>query len=248
MEAAAYTALVVPRRPGEPVSKEAVLSALLATADDDRVSRKERKALRADATVQDLSAADRAWLRQRVVGAVLAQATTETDRDRLEWLADAIRVLEPQDDKAPHPPSRAWFGPEDPMVESLLAFLQGARTSLDCCVFTITDDRVTAALLDAARRGVTVRIVSDNDKAWDLGSDIERLERRGVAVRVDRSPHHMHHKFAVADRARLLNGSYNWTRSADSKNRENLCVSYEPGLVAAFSRAFEALWADLASL
>lgn len=227
------------------MSKEQILRELLSTAEDDRVSRKERKALRSDVAVQDLSAADRAWLRQRLVGAVMAQASSEADRDRLEWLADALRVLEPHEERAVYPPSRAWFGPEDPMVESLLSFLDGARTSLDCCVFTITDDRVTGALIDASRRGVTVRIVSDNDKAWDLGSDVQRLERAGVAVRVDRSPHHMHHKFALADGSRLLNGSYNWTRSADTSNRENLCVSHEPGLVDAFRRAFDGMWAEL---
>ena len=40
------------------------------------------------------------------------------------------------------------------------------------------------------------------------------LAELGVAVRIDRSEHHMHHKFALFDDAILATGSYNWTRSA----------------------------------
>jgi mitochondrial cardiolipin hydrolase len=46
------------------------------------------------------------------------------------------------------------------------------------------------------------------------GSDIGRLRNAGVPVRVDRVPAHMHHKFVVLDNRFLLNGSFNWTRSA----------------------------------
>jgi len=43
----------------------------------------------------------------------------------------------------------------------------------------------------------------------------------------------------------LLNGSYNWTRSASSFNDENLIVTSEPALVQTFTRQFEALWNGL---
>ena len=57
--------------------------------------------------------------------------------------------------------------------------------------------------------------------------------------------HHFHHKFAVIDGHVLLNGSYNWTRSADMNNRENFMLSEEPTLVRRYARAFDALWAEL---
>jgi cardiolipin hydrolase len=63
---------------------------------------------------------------------------------------------------------------------------------------------------------------------------------------VDRSPYHMHHKFAILDGATLLTGSYNWTRGAARDNEENLIVTDEPRLVNPFALTFEHLWAKLA--
>jgi phosphatidylserine/phosphatidylglycerophosphate/cardiolipin synthase-like enzyme len=56
---------------------------------------------------------------------------------------------------------------------------------------------------------------------------------------------HMHHKFAVFDRKRLMTGSFNWTRSASEDNEENLIVTPDANLVAAFSARFEALWSRM---
>jgi phosphatidylserine/phosphatidylglycerophosphate/cardiolipin synthase-like enzyme len=88
-------------------------------------------------------------------------------------------------------------------------------------------------------------VVSDDDKAQDLGSDIARLRDIGIPVRLDRTEAHMHHKFAVFDRLRLLSGSYNWTRSAADANHENVLVSDDARLVQPFCRAFDDLWTSL---
>ena len=65
---------------------------------------------------------------------------------------------------------------------------------------------------------------------------------RACAVKVDDSPHHMHHKFALFDRQTLATGSYNWTRGAAEKNQENLVLLQDSRLIAKFSREFEKIW------
>ncbi|WP_052374682.1 phospholipase D-like domain-containing protein [Chondromyces apiculatus] len=137
------------------------------------------------------------------------------------------------------------FSPGEACLEMIRSRLEGARRTLDVCVFTITDDRIAEAILDAHRRGVAVRVITDNDKSLDEGSDVGRLARAGIAVRMDRTEYHMHHKFAVFDGRFVLTGSYNWTRSAAKYNEENLVVSGDPRLVTPFAREFEALWAHL---
>jgi phosphatidylserine/phosphatidylglycerophosphate/cardiolipin synthase-like enzyme len=53
---------------------------------------------------------------------------------------------------------------------------------------------------------------------------------------------HMHHKFAIFDGERLINGSYNWTRGAANVNYENVVDTSASGLVAAFAAEFQRLW------
>ena len=65
-------------------------------------------------------------------------------------------------------------------------------------------------------------------------------------LRIDDSPYHMHHKFALFDGRLLLNGSFNWTRSASTSNEENLLVIDHPQLVSSYAREFDELWARFA--
>ena len=119
----------------------------------------------------------------------------------------------------------AHFSPGDQCVRRIVELFGKARKRVDVCVFTITDDRIADALLTAHRRGVAVRVVSDDDKALDQGSDIARFRAAGVPVRLDASPNHMHHKFAIFDETLLLTGSFNWTRGATERNNENFVVT-----------------------
>lgn len=67
-----------------------------------------------------------------------------------------------------------------------------------------------------------------------------------MPLRIDDSPYHMHHKFALFDANLLLNGSFNWTRSATTSNEENLLVTDHALLVASYRSEFDKLWARYA--
>jgi len=120
--------------------------------------------------------------------------------------------------------------------------LRQARATLDICVFTITCTEIANEILHAKRRGVVVRVITDDDKQDDQGSKAYSLKSQGIAVRNDGDLSHMHHKFCVVDQSILLNGSFNWTRSAVLNNRENVVISGDPYLVGDFLKEFNKLW------
>jgi mitochondrial cardiolipin hydrolase len=138
--------------------------------------------------------------------------------------------------------AEAHFSPGEDCRRQLLDLLVGVRKSIDISVFTISDDRLSDAIVTAHKRGVNVRLITDNDKAYDQGSDVFDLIDLGLSVRMDASENHMHHKFAVIDKKILVNGSFNWTRSATDYNQENILVTDEPKLVTAYLNEFEDLW------
>ncbi|MDA7914847.1 phospholipase D-like domain-containing protein, partial [bacterium] len=160
----------------------------------------------------------------------------------LDWVEEANKLLSERRDPEKSNKSEAFFSPKDNCTSKIIRLFHEARSKADVCVFTITDDRIKDAILDAHQRGILVRIISDNDKSNDLGSDIYQLERAGVPVRCDKTDYHMHHKFAIFDDKSLLTGSYNWTRSAARNNEENFIVTQDSSLVQRFDTAFEDLW------
>jgi len=219
---------------------------LTRTLADRRLSGGERDAMLAALADMHADENRRLALRHQVFDLARQQLLTEDAKQVVQWLEDCVKTLFAAGGKtASTAHSEAHFSPGDDCPARITRLFGDARAKADVCVFTITDDRVADALIKAHARGVQLRVITDNDKAHDLGSDIERIEAAGVAVRIDRTPFHMHHKFAIFDNKRLLNGSYNWTRGAARDNVENLIVTDDVGLVDQFSKYFERLWTEL---
>jgi phosphatidylserine/phosphatidylglycerophosphate/cardiolipin synthase-like enzyme len=217
---------------------------LMQTLDDRRLSRSERRALREVFADYDLDEDGRAFVRRRVFAMAREAITGREAHAVLDWAEDVIKLLRPDLSRDPTI-AEVCFSPGDACRLRIARLLRQARSKVDICVFTITDDRLAHEILDAHQRGVAVRIITDNDKAEDKGSDVYRLGRAGVRVRVDLTEHHMHHKFAVFDDITVITGSYNWTRSAAAFNAENVIVSDDPSLVRPYVRRFNELWDEL---
>lgn len=124
----------------------------------------------------------------------------------------------------------------------LIETLQGAKKSLDVCVFTMSCKELGDVLINAHSSGVVVRVITDNEQSAVSGSQIERLRKNGIQVRNDNSAYFMHHKFALVDEATLINGSLNWTLQGVCGNQENVVIATTPEVVAPFNRHFERLW------
>ncbi|QRK09574.1 endonuclease [Archangium violaceum] len=222
------------------------IDAILASTLEDRtLTRTERQALQAVLDDRKAGEAVLALFRSRAFELARTSVTDLRAREVISWLEDTIKALLPSRELRETSRVEAWFSPGEDPLRAIVRLIGEARGSADVCVFTLTDDRITRALMEAHEKGVRLRVVSDGDKALDPGSDIHRLREAGVPVRVDRTQAHMHHKFAVFDRMRLLTGSYNWTRSAADQNHENVLVSDDPRLVQPFCRAFDDLWTAL---
>lgn len=168
-------------------------------------------------------------------------ATPATQLDLLRWLEQVVRTLDAVADPPPVE-AHAYFSPGEDCLRKLRELCLGAKRAIDVCVYTVSDDRLCEALVDAHRRGMSVRIIGDDHKIHDAGSDMLRLRDHGIPLRLDASAFHMHHKFALFDGRTLANGSFNWTRSASHSNDENLIVSSDAYLVRCFTGQFDTLW------
>jgi phosphatidylserine/phosphatidylglycerophosphate/cardiolipin synthase-like enzyme len=210
--------------------------------NDSSVSRSERRELKG---ILPFIQGDRTALaKARQFAFTLAtEKIQETGNHKaMEWLEDVIKLLYSNEMRIK---ASSYFSPGKDCLNHICRFISETKKRIDICVFTITDDRITQKIEEALRKGIHIRIISDNTKSEDRGSDLDRLEGTGIDCRFDKTSAHMHHKFAISDNDLLLNGSYNWTRSASTENNENILVSNNAKLVRSFQNEFNRLWNSL---
>ena len=215
------------------------------SATDGKISSGERSALKERLSDAALDGRERAVFRSRAFEEAKEVARNVGIDGAIGWLEDILKLLAPADAESHQ--TEVHFSPGEACAQTIIARFRLCKKSADVCVFTITDDRIAGAMTDAHRRGVVVRVVTDDEKANDIGSDALRLAAAGLPVRVDNSPYHMHHKFAIFDREVVISGSYNWTVSASRNNEENLIVSSDRRMIAAFEGEFGRLWQKFAN-
>lgn len=125
---------------------------------------------------------------------------------------------------------------------TLMESIQSARHSLDVCMFTMACKELGEVLIKAHRDRITVRVITDAEQTGAYGSQIKKLRRAGIRVRMDKTTFFMHHKFVVVDNKVLVNGSLNWTNQGVCGNQENVLITNNSELVQPFVKQFEHLW------
>lgn len=136
-----------------------------------------------------------------------------------------------------------YFSPDDGAVRPILERLRAARRTIEILAFSLTSDPIAEELQAAAARGVSVRGVVEASRAERLGSDVIPLRETGLDLRLDGNPANLHHKVIVVDGEVVISGSYNFSRSAEENNDENLVIVYSKDLARAFQDEFDRLFA-----
>lgn len=141
--------------------------------------------------------------------------------------------------------ARLFVEPDDG-VQPVVAFIDGAKRTLDVAMYLLSDRSVVGALEAAPARGVKVRVMLE-EHPYGTGpgnsSVANRLKAAGIAVAWSPTTFQLSHdKYAVADGKSALVGTANWTHSAFVSNREFLAVDDDPTDVARLSALFQDDW------
>ncbi|MEQ1586670.1 MAG: phospholipase D-like domain-containing protein [Cyclobacteriaceae bacterium] len=217
---------------------EEIIEHLKRSIEDDFLSKAERKSLKELVAKRPLDENQVNFLRSKIYELANQKVSPANYKFMVDWIKDANSALISPAVST----SDAYFSPGEECRNVIISQIKSAVKHLQICVFTISDDVITDAILTSHKRGTDIKIITDNDKSLDEGSDIEQIARQGIVVKMDRTPNHMHHKFMVVDGKTLITGSYNWTRSAARFNHENILLTREGGVVKSFLKEFDQLW------
>jgi phosphatidylserine/phosphatidylglycerophosphate/cardiolipin synthase-like enzyme len=143
-----------------------------------------------------------------------------------------------------NPPKES--NPPDSLDAALTRFIQTAKSSIDMATYQLNLPSIVQALLDAKKRGVTIRMVADIDILNDVkeNSSFKELQSAGVPI-VGGNPNAiMHDKFVVVDKAAVWMGSWNFTTSDTYRYNNNGILVQSPELARNYTVTFEKMFND----
>jgi phosphatidylserine/phosphatidylglycerophosphate/cardiolipin synthase-like enzyme len=141
----------------------------------------------------------------------------------------------------PEPPNTEGLSEEESAkaqkeYEAALEKYKAYRAAVERGEVTIFD-----ALAEAAARGVAIRMIL-NKARTGVRNKQKSLDLERIGVDILYTGKTMHEKFAVIDKKILINGSANWSNSADTRYSENTMIFRKhPQLRRAFQAEFELL-------
>lgn len=191
--------------------------------------------------INNLDREQRAELRYRLFNEARKLDFDNDGQQALFWLQNCFELI----DEYMFRIHRVLFSPGTDILESISDLLKQARKTLDICVFTITDERLAYDIRNCHERGINVRIITDDEKLNDHGSEIKQLRNAGIPVKIDHSRYHMHHKFGIIDSRIVFTGSFNWTYTASKHNQENLLITSNFDIVRQYQEQYEILWNEM---
>lgn len=222
---------------------KAIIDHLKESITDEHLSKPERQLLKALVAELNPNQDQLNFFRSKIYELAGEKATETNYKFILEWVRAANNAL--LISTSPSEKTDAFFSPGEECRDAIIYQINNSISQLKICVFTISDDTITQAIVAAHKKGRQIKVITDNDKSLDMGSDIERMAKEGIAVKIDNTANHMHHKFMVVDDRNLLTGSYNWTQSAARYNHENILLTNEAGVVKSFLNEFDQLWKEM---
>jgi phosphatidylserine/phosphatidylglycerophosphate/cardiolipin synthase-like enzyme len=175
-----------------------------------------------------------------VASAALAVAWAERGFQNEDATAEGVHVDGPE--------AHIHYAPRENLESVDAREIGRARLSIDMAAYVLSDPQVIAALVEAAERGVVIRLYFDKSQFAEhgptRGGPLEALlAHSNVAARVKGEGVLMHLKAYAVDGEVLRTGSGNFSRSGLAAQDNDLVFIADQVTVDAFENNFERIWA-----
>jgi phosphatidylserine/phosphatidylglycerophosphate/cardiolipin synthase-like enzyme len=132
-----------------------------------------------------------------------------------------------------------YFSPKGGTTAAITKEVDSAKKAVLVQSYMLTSPEILSSLSKAAKRGVNVDVVTDKRGSYVYIDNLKATLKDGVKIRLDGSHAIHHNKIMIIDDSTLITGSFNFTKSAETRNAENtLIIRNEPALVKAYTANF----------
>ncbi len=127
-------------------------------------------------------------------------------------------------------------------LDRILAGVIGnATNSIDAALHELDNDIIAEALLDAHKRGIKVRLVTESNYLYE--ASVKKLKKAGIKIVDDkRDSGLMHNKYLIIDEKILWTGSFNTTDRCAYYNNNNGIIIDSTQVAENFARNFSEMF------
>jgi phosphatidylserine/phosphatidylglycerophosphate/cardiolipin synthase-like enzyme len=126
------------------------------------------------------------------------------------------------------------FSPRGGCEALIVRKIEAAKKSIFLLAYNFSSKPIAKALIAAHVRGVRVELVLDRSNLTAKGSELGNCRLAGIPVYVDGAHRIMHDKVLIFDGVEVETGSFNYSRSAELSNGENVVILQDAELAQKF--------------
>jgi hypothetical protein len=121
--------------------------------------------------------------------------------------------------------------------------IESADKEINIAVAWFTNLELFTSICNRLNQGVKVNLIIINDyiNNGEYGLNFQNFIDKGGNLFYGMQERPVHHKFCIIDNKVLINGSYNWTYYAESRNEENVIITKDTKVVNQYLSEFRDL-------
>lgn len=120
---------------------------------------------------------------------------------------------------------KVCFTPDQNCTDLIVNSVKNARKQILVQAYSFTSAPIAAALVEAAKKGVEVKIIVDKSQnRSERFSPVKLFTDHKIPTYVDYRPRIAHNKVMIIDNKTVITGSFNFTRAAQNNNAENVII------------------------
>ena len=136
-----------------------------------------------------------------------------------------------------------YFSPDDGIADHIYEILTDAEESIYFMAFSFTTDEFGEAIRAQAEDGLTVAgVMEEQQVKSNIGTEYDFFKQAGLDVYLDGNEGQMHHKTMIVDEQIVITGSYNFSRSAETRNDENVIIIHNKKIADFFLQEFQRVY------
>ena len=119
---------------------------------------------------------------------------------------------------------QVYFSPKGGCTEAIIGQIDQAKSEILIQAYSFTSAPIAKALVNAHKKGIKVQAILDKSQRTEKYTSATFLTNAGIPTFIDSKHAIAHNKVMIIDREVVITGSFNFTKSAEERNAENLLI------------------------